>query len=299
MAWVKLISVNPDLSLVYNKDHLAEMLIGFERVAICSVIGEQGSGKTFLINHLMAELLDQEEEQVNASAGESVLESSASSSEKCIWICQRPIKCSIRGIAIQMIFLDTFGLDGFGGTEKLNSFIVSLAGAVSSVLLYNVERNISTRVFDILSDSLFDYASLVVISKPRFVVRDCKTTEEETNECLDRATRMLNESTETSWGKLNTLFGIPTTLIPISVVCGQECPGLVSSVSRLAKDVRGDIDNPSRLRSADMIKFIFENAVKEFDPKGKLGKRDSTAMSKVSILNRIFSLKNSLPNQIF
>lgn len=269
MNWVKLFSVRSDGSIGLHECDLNHFLLKItsKKVAVCSIIGESASGKTHLLEKLIAKFR-------YSSFSHEYFNAPSPHVEKSVWLWRLPKVYQTRdGDTLDLMFLDTFGLnDPASSSEILDSFLISLIGAVSSVLLYNVPKNVNFKNLDMLSESLFEFQYLIKnpqgTCKPRFVVRDCDTDEfmEATNKCV-----------QYTWGDR-----IPITVLPDI----REYP---TSVTRLAKDVTDDLNGIDRLRSKDEIRSIFKNFVKDFNRNNATSQASSSSSLTRRFLNDISS----------
>ncbi|KMZ56062.1 Guanylate-binding-like protein [Zostera marina] len=101
-------------------------------IAAVSVIGPYRSGKSFLLNQLLALSCDE-------GFGVGHLRDTKT---KGIWVWGTPVEMIIDGVRTSVIFLDTEGFESIGKSNVYDDRIFALATVMSSVLIYNLPETI-------------------------------------------------------------------------------------------------------------------------------------------------------------
>jgi len=133
--------VHPDGShtkLVVNEDTI-QMFNSIEgNVAVVAVVGPYHSGKSFLLNQLMSKTK-------GFKLGPTMLPSTMG-----LWVWGNPLKTTIDGKEVSVIFLDTEGFYANSVSEAYDAKIFAVSTLLSSYLVYNSIKIIDQAAIDYL-----------------------------------------------------------------------------------------------------------------------------------------------------
>eukprot|EP00850_Spirogloea_muscicola_P005528 SM000025S08423 [mRNA] locus=s25:657110:662613:- [translate_table: standard] len=101
-------------------------------LAIVAVIGPYRSGKSFLLNQLLALSCDE-----GFGVGHM-----RDTKTKGIWAWGEPTSVTVDGVEASLIFLDTEGFESIGKSNVYDDRIFALAAILSSVLVYNLPETV-------------------------------------------------------------------------------------------------------------------------------------------------------------
>ncbi|XP_044513478.1 RING finger protein 112 [Gracilinanus agilis] len=183
---LQLVQVNSTKDFTLNLDVLSQCLnhpqVRNTKICVTSVVGEQRTGKSFLLNYLIQGLQSLSKDPQRIKEGRALqgfqCEPGAQSVTKGLWIWSQPFILKKKGKEVAVFLVDTEGTISLETDKETNAKLIALTMLLSSFQILNVSRMLKEtdlehlEMFLHIAEEIGEYFEMKPIQHLDLLVRD-------------------------------------------------------------------------------------------------------------------------------